>query len=243
MTKMWKYEKSFVIGSDQNQEKILLWWIQNFRRNVRQTPLVFLDFGISDFALQHVYSDVDLVVPFRTIENRKVWFNKPGAMKKSESRISCWMDIDTQILTDISDIFDHHVSGKLTIARDPVMIRQGQDKAMNSGIVVYDEETLPILDLWEQECINNHTVRGDQEALRELCLRDKTVDNSINILSQDYNWLRLMYMRGEDSLSKKVIHWTGPTGKDILLKKIIPKFDEKREEIMTKIGHDWKPEQ
>ena len=38
----------------------------------------------------------------------------------------------------------------------------------------------------------------------------------IQELPQDYQWLRLILARGNDSPTKRIIHWTGPQGKEYI---------------------------
>ena len=57
-------------------------------------------------------------------------------------------------------------------------------------------------------------IRGDQEALEALV--GKNNHEQIQELPQEYQWLRLSLTKGQDSSTKKVIHWTGPEGKRLI---------------------------
>ena len=67
----------------------------------------------------------------------------------------------------------------------------------------------------------NDGVRGDQEALYDMI--NTNPHEQIIELPQDYQWLRLSFRKGRDSPTKKVIHWTGPKGKEYIKQNLMRK--------------------
>jgi len=48
----------------------------------------------------------------------------------------------------------------------------------------------------------------------------KNSHEQIQELPQDYQWLRISLNKGQDSPTKKVIHWTGPVGREHIRKNL-----------------------
>tara|TARA_B100000214_G_C23837452_1_gene567156 strand:- start:661 stop:915 length:255 start_codon:yes stop_codon:yes gene_type:complete len=72
---------------------------------------------------------------------------------------------------------------------------------------------------WVERCENNPKgTRGDQECLGDLI---GITDDYIIEMPQEYQWLRLMLDRGYDSSDKKIIHWTGPIGKQHIRQRLM----------------------
>ena len=40
-------------------------------------------------------------------------------------------------------------------------------------------------------------------------------------MPMDYQWLRIQLARGEDNPNKKIIHWTGPVGKEHIRRQLM----------------------
>lgn len=212
---MKSYSKAFVTGCDESQEWMLPWFVNNYMTH-NDVPLVFADFGVSgacrdsllDIGISDVIDMTNLVV--------KGWFIKPQALltvaKKCDK--SCWIDTDIEILSNISDIFNHTEINKLGMVEDKPWSKRSGDKWHNSGIIVV-EDTPNILYEWAKKVENlPNRDRGDQEVLHSMMVNDLMRMIHINDVPNEYNWLRIQLIDGQDSKHKKCIHWTGYKGKD-----------------------------
>ena len=56
-------------------------------------------------------------------------------------------------------------------------------------------------------------MRGDQEVLFQMIADDYSYHEMIVEMPIEYQWLRIQLATGQDSPNKKIVHWTGPTGK------------------------------
>jgi len=242
-------DKSILTACDQNLEDLLPWWIENTRKFCSSIPIHIIDIGLSDPMISMIKSHGVKITKLEPQENLYAWFNKPWCLELTESDKTLWLDVDCQIVKSIDDIWDlSPKSNTIGLCPDPVMRRQGKehDYTLNSGVMLYENLESGFIGRWKKEIITLD-YRGDQEALRGLIQWNKVMRTEmleLYELPQIYNWLRLMYMRNEDHHDKRVIHWTGQTGKNILRDKIMPNFfDETRGNSgTTTLGHSWSPE-
>lgn len=205
------FKRVFITGCDITSEWMLPWFVRNYVKH-NSTPLIFVDFGVSEAAL----SDVSMSCA-GTINMSKSpdtgWFKKPAAMIEA-SKVSekvCWIDTDCEILGDLSDIFNHVYPNKLSLAEDkPWSARRGEIWH-NSGVVAFEGRP-PILELWAKTVRTNPLI-GDQEVLHNIVREGLNRQIHISTLPSDFNWLRLMLKDGVDSKTKKIMHWTGRAGK------------------------------
>ena len=82
-----------------------------------------------------------------------------------------------------------------------------------TGVIVVNDRP-SLLETWDKRLNAGDGIRGDQEALYELIGNKE--HEQIQELPQDYQWLRISLNKGKDSPTKKVIHWTGPRGKEFI---------------------------
>jgi len=104
----------FFTGCDRNTEWQLEWFVKNYQKH-NDTPLVFVDFGVSS-----EMRNSPLFLQFSEVYTApKVaaggWFHKPATMKMIGEIYSeaCWLDTDIHILGDMSGIFDYVEKNKL----------------------------------------------------------------------------------------------------------------------------------
>lgn len=221
---------AFITGCDESQAWMIPWFLKNYRTHNKK-QIVFVDFGVKPSTLHKVEQWFDGVIPFVDRDdyfvrsrNLRTWYLKPMALIESRrfARIRCWMDLDCEVLGDISGIFDHIEYNKLSMVEDrPWSIRRGE-KWHNSGVVACID--IPrVLDEWHMSCraYADKFPGGDQDVLHSL-LHSSDLLRTINIvdLPNEYNWLRLQLVDGQDSPKKLVMHWTGPKGKDEIRRKI-----------------------
>jgi len=214
MTKTTKsYNTAFLTGCDEKTEWQLPWFVENYKK-YNDTPLVFADFGVKnlDFVREHFHAILDL-----TQLTEAGWFKKPKAMLHCPSIKTVWLDTDIEVLDNISNIFDLLVPNKLNMCEDKPWSRRRHECWYNSGVVGFINKP-KILHWWAQE-VFQHPQVGDQEVLHGM-LDPLSQLTYINPLPQEYNWLRLQLLDGFDSDKKKLMHWTGGKGNDVIREKM-----------------------
>lgn len=195
-------------GVDNNHEDLLDWWIKNAKKYLKNETIGVWDFGMTPMTrsiIEHNHSDIWLSIP---LEKHKTsgWFYKLHAVIEAPEKRVAWLDVDCEILTDISDVFDLVKPDTIGLTRDWVR----GDWWATGVIVVNDRPNL--LYEWNNRLNKGDDIRGDQEALLDMI--DKNTHPQITELPQEYQWLRISLNQGKDSADKKVIHWTGPKGRD-----------------------------
>ena len=206
-----------ITGVDHSHEDLLEWWLKNvYKHHNYNVEVGVMDFGMSP-ALRGRLEDnypATFSRPFNGTKARKIgWFYKVQAVMDCPSKSVCWLDVDCEILTDISDVYNLVPPGMIGLTRDWV---RGNWWATDV-IVVNDRPSL--LEHWDRRLNADDGIRGDQEALYELVGNKE--HEQIQELPQDYQWLRISLNKGKDSPTKKVIHWTGPRGKEHIRKNLM----------------------
>lgn len=217
--------KTFITGVDRNFQDLLPWWINNIRKHDTETHITVADFGMDKKWAEWTKKNVNtfLVYPSLSKPGKEIcsWFNKPNTLIKAPYEYKCWIDIDCEVLTNISEIFDFVDGTNIAFTNDPCRTREPDDpntKWYATGVnVVKDVPSL--LKVWDRWCLpqnygikGGRTCRGDQEVLHKL-LTHCDWSKSIVEMPMEYQWLRIQLARGEDNPNKKIIHWTGPSGK------------------------------
>lgn len=209
------YDKAFLTGSDENNEWMLEWWLENYKMH-NSLPVIFADFGVSKKMRKWVEQNFDQVLDLPEAINIS-WFMKPLAMLTATdySKKVCWIDTDCHILKPIEDVFKYVTPNKLSMVRDKPWTDKFLETWHNSGVVAF-EGVPEILMAWENRCRSTQA-RGDQEVLHDMMGGDELRRRIyIEDIPNTYNWLRLQVNKGHDSPNKKIMHWTGPKGKDII---------------------------
>lgn len=124
-----------LVGCDQKQEWLLSWWYTHLRKNNRDIPVAFGDFGMSEEARRWceqrgILIPSSEIPPLSSQESKEVgwlyekkrwrlknqelhssgpqraiWFRKPLLMKQSPFTRTLWTDLDCQILGNLSPLF------------------------------------------------------------------------------------------------------------------------------------------
>ena len=205
-----------ITGVDHSHEDLLEWWLKNvYKHHNYNVEVGVMDFGMSP-ALRGRLEDnypATFSRPFNGTKARKIgWFYKVQAVMDCPSKSVCWLDVDCEILTDISDVYNLVPPGMIGLTRDIV-----RGNWWATGVIVVNDRP-SLLETWDKRLNAGDGIRGDQEALYELI--GKNPHEQIQELPQDYQWLRIQLVRGQDNPNKKIVHWTGPHGKEIIRKKI-----------------------
>ena len=206
-----------VTGVDHSHEDLLEWWLKNvYKHHNYNVEVGVMDFGMSP-ALRGRLEDnypATFSRPFNGTKARKIgWFYKVQAVMDCPSKSVCWLDVDCEILTDISDVYNLVPPGMIGLTRDWV-----RGNWWATGVIVVNDRP-SLLEHWDRRLNADDGIRGDQEALYELVGNKE--HEQIQELPQDYQWLRISLNKGKDSPTKKVIHWTGPRGKEHIRKNLM----------------------
>lgn len=208
---MKSFDKVFLTGCDANTEWMLPWFIRNYMK-YNKTPIIFANFGVSEEALNRISPSCIGTIDCTNLPD-KGWFKKPFAMieaARSAHKV-CWLDTDCEVMGKLDDIFNYVEPNKLTLAEDKPWSKRRGETWHNSGVVAFQGRP-PILEQWAMDVRSNPTV-GDQEVLHTILNQGLRRQIYISTLPSEYNWLRLMLQDGLDSNKKKIVHWTGPVGK------------------------------
>ena len=206
-----------ITGVDHSHEDLLEWWLKNvYKHHNYNVEVGVMDFGMSP-ALRGRLEDnypATFSRPFNGTKARKIgWFYKVQAVMDCPSKSVCWLDVDCEILTDISDVYNLVPPGMIGLTRDWV-----RGNWWATGVIVVNDRP-SLLEHWDRRLNADDGIRGDQEALYELVGNKE--QEQIQELPQDYQWLRISLNKGKDSPTKKVIHWTGPRGKEHIRKNLM----------------------
>ena len=209
--------KTFIVGADKNYQSYLPWWFSNVKKHDNLTHITVADFGVTKEARAWIDKYADHVLDYQQ-NHKTAWFHKPQTLIDAPYEYKCWIDIDCEVLTDISEIFDFADGTNIAVTEDPCRRKEvANEKWLATGVNVV-KDTPEILKLWAKKCYKTN-LRGDQEVLHDI-LKDDEWRKHIKVMPLEYQWLRLLLARNIDSPDKKIIHWTGPAGKTIIRKKI-----------------------
>ena len=204
---------SFCTGVDFNQQWMLPWWLSNMYEHHTAEKITICDFGMSESWAEFAKKNCDEYIKFPT-RKEMAWFYKPLALAKTKGNKKCWIDLDCEILENISDIFDYTEPDKIACTEDPY---HGWGCKWQTGVFAIENNS-KLLEVWSHRCINL-TNRGDQEILWDI-VKDSGMQHIVQ-LPDDFNWLRLAIEEKKKWTTRpRVIHWTGQIGKDIIKQKI-----------------------
>ena len=201
--------KAVLVGSDANTEWMLPWFVENFKKH-NDTHLSIVDFGMTEEAQKWCETNVDSLGDMR-VETPHAWFLKPFAMANSPFKKTIWLDIDCEILGDVSPIFSKIAPDKLSMVVDRPWSKRFNTTMYNSGVVAFEGRP-KILELW-CERVKSKPGRGDQETLHEM-LDPLQQMMYINEIENKWNVLRLQHIEGPKVNDTVINHWTGMKGKD-----------------------------
>ena len=200
--------KSWVVGVDYNMEDLLPWWYENVKKWAPEPHITICDFGMTNAAKSVAKRYADTFLEY-TIHERYAWFYKPRALLETPYEYKCWLDIDCEVMAPIDDIFTYPTDDKMALTHD---ICRGEDWWWATGVNVAKGNPKILRD-WAY--ITEHsTLRGDQEVLKQMIAEDSSYNDMIVLMPIEYQWLRIQLVTGEDSPNKKIVHWTGPAGKN-----------------------------
>lgn len=208
------FPKAFLIGADNQSEWMIEWFLRNYFKHKNETKLVFADFGLSE-RMKKLVNNHPHILGVMEMENKqdKSWFMKPETMWFAPIEKCIWLDIDIEIKDNIDDLFDYLVPNKLCMVEDKPWTKRRGSTWYNSGVVGFIHKP-QILKEWALKTANkNHNQPGDQEVLHSM-LNPIMQLTHIHSLPNEYNVLRLQVENDNYKGPIKMLHWTGPKGKE-----------------------------
>jgi len=211
--------KGILVASDCKQEWLLPWWWKHYSAH-NSYPVAFFDLGMTPVALKwcrergEVYSlpngSALKKIPPAKIKKwgkrygdgiwlfRDAWFRKPLVLLNTPFEVSCWLDLDCQVLGSLKPLFDSLDAEDVAMVKELGCVQQldreqsyifPDEVNYNSGVVLF-RRGAKFLHYWVQMCADeNNRFLGDQNVLsRVLYLYDIPVKE----LPRQYNWAKLM---------------------------------------------------
>lgn len=189
-----------LVGCDQEQEWLLKWWWNNFRKHNRYR-VAFVDFGMSEEAKAWCKSKGDLI---KLDIKLPVHLVKPLAFLQSPFRNTVWIDLDCEITGSIAPIFQkiHAYSGV-------ALVSEPGDVGYNSGVVAFEKDSV-LISRWAEACLQHHMSSFCQNDLLGFVILHEEIE--IAELPSKYNW------RFKNGVNHEavIIHWQGEWGKEVL---------------------------
>ena len=207
--------KTIVTGTDKNLQHYLPWWIDNIKKHFPGINISIVDFGMSENWAKWAMNVSNEFIKYKQRSDIS-WFYKPQTLLDSTFEYKCWIDIDCQVVGDITNLFDFVKEDKIAAAPDNY---HSWGCKFQSGVFAVKDYP-PILEEWAEACKKPKN-RGDQEILWDLV---KNRQDLISVIPEIYNWPRLALAKGKDDPDKKIIHWTGPSGKQ-QIEKLIKQYN------------------
>lgn len=204
-------DKTFITGADSTHEIYLKWWLRNFREHNKDAHVTICDFGLTSKAHEWIKENADWVVRYEP-HSTSAWFYKTQVLIDSIYDYSCWIDVDCQVVAPIEDIFEYAKDDKIGLTIDKGRKSDHNQVWWATGVNVIKGKPQILYDWHEQ--LKRTKRRGDQEALHEIMLDNPSRNSDIVLMPAEYQWLRVQLLKGEDTPNKKIIHWTGNTGKN-----------------------------
>lgn len=204
-----KYDQAFLTGCDEEHAWMIPWFLKNYKKH-NSAPLIFADFGVAELTLKIIRENFHAVIDM-TKTKEAGWFKKPRSMLYSPSVKTVWIDTDCEIKENIEDLFDMLEPNKLAMVEDKPWSKRRGEVWHNSGVVGFIDKPI-ILHQWCQQVHDNPTV-GDQEVLHSM-LNPITKIAYIKDLPNEYNVMRIQLDLDGYEGKQKIVHWTGPKGKE-----------------------------
>ena len=225
-------KNGFLVAADSKQEWLLPWWWKHYS-SYNCLPVTFVDIGMTP-AMESWCKDrgnyirlpsekapviTNSVVAEDNIpywekkygkdlwEHRPAWFKKPQACLLSPYEKTVWMDLDCEVKGCLDEIF--------SIPTPPFGVSccseylQGNWIGVNSGVVVFLQDSYLVQEWADESFLNHHLYAGDQDVLSALIAKNPLTLGDLPIC---YNHSRFNHNHSE----ALVIHWHGDLGKKII---------------------------
>ena len=206
-------DKTFLVGADDQLEDLLPWWYANVRKHNPNIHVTVADFGLTQSGKHWAETNADKVLTYER-HPKYAWFYKPTAMVDCPYEYTCWLDLDCEVLKPVDEIFNYPTDEKMALTQDVVRGNPDHDAGVfwwATGVNVVKGKPKILRD-WAYHTKHSDQ-RGDQEVLHQMIEVNPEYNNMIIKMPLEYQWLRISLVNRYDSPNKKIIHWTGPVGK------------------------------
>lgn len=236
---MWKTpvrgERGVICGADSNQEWLLPWWWERYRE-CNDSPVTFIDFGMTGEAqkwclergdLIMLNADASFVASRDEVQkelaqqweesygqavwnSRMTWFKKPFAFLHSPYQKTIWIDLDCEVLKSLEPLFSMcNAQSQIALVRDykSDCLPKGDPGVLYNGGVIVFEHGSPLIETWAQRAIDSNALFLADDMLLSHIISEAQID--VCELPEKYNW-RLP--RGIN-IDAAIVHWMGPGGK------------------------------
>jgi hypothetical protein len=225
-------EKGILVASDQNTEWLLPWWWENYSLH-NDLPVAFVDLGMSLEKKEWCQSKgiyLTLEVGAYTVKEadpknmlawaksygpsykgaRQAWFKKPAACLLSPFTETIWLDLDCEVLRDITPLFSFLSEGGRELGAVLESVVEGVT-SYNGGVLVFHKES-SILQKWALLAQTDaDKYWGDDRILSEVIHQQA---EAFAVLPDHYN----CRLSGGLPLFASIIHWNGEWGKACIAK-------------------------
>ena len=198
----WHQTTGVITGCDRKLEWILPWWYENFRKH-SDARVAFCDFGMSKEMLARC-ALWGKVIPIDYGPDGKKWWKKPFAVLASPFRHTVWLDVDCQVVGDISALLKP--GDNIGLVTDQPATKKLSRPIYNSGVITVPHG-LGLISDWARACYawtHQDWHYGDQDVLAVLI---ETGRWDVDTLPPEYNSLRLC-----PSADPVISHYTGVLG-------------------------------
>lgn len=249
-------ERGVITGGDHQIEFLIPWWFDCFKKR-SNVPVLFFDLGLSDkgrdwvakqcevlsmdipkeaFAKRFLQKEASFETAGETTrifrENMRIaWFKKPFALLASPYKQSLWLDIDCEVVKDISPIFNFAEKSPsltaLTKAAEHIAALKKARGFIAEEVVDYNAGVIPfihgspLVSSWAETTLESDLYfPGDQEVLSYTIFEKQY---RVKELPRIYNWQIPDWGTNRGAV---IQHWKGGKAKQFLFKKVIAKNKE-----------------
>lgn len=237
-------EIGVLTGSDQSQEWLLHWFYSNFRKHNPNCPIAFADFGMSPaaqnwcqergvlikapelhhdpgeqpgFVFQQDRWEESNVNTSPSSNRNYVCFRKPLAIGQSPFARTLWLDLDCQVLGDLTPLLHTPLSfSKLGAVPSTFLCIKNLSKdktfyfnKFTSGTILTEKDS-PLLEQWIQSMDGKAAFETDEGPLSFL---GEKIPMEITAIPHEYNWPVLVRGKNDQAI---IYHWLGKPAKQLL---------------------------
>lgn len=220
-----------IVGCIKEQEDLIPWFVNKYKKFCK-LPLVFADFGISEKSKEYCrrFGQVLNVSDIQA----DGWMRKPFVCLRTPFKRTIWLDLDIEILSDISPYFVFGTGGNIGLSEDWYQNNNPHNKMFrenipddlkmpDTGVIVFEHGN-PLIRKWALKILAcKDLYKGDHQVLG-VVFRDNGVKEEYNI-PKTLHRMRLDNPNPIPPLT--TFHWTGEIGKNYIrseLKKL-PAWD------------------
>lgn len=229
--------EGILVGCDAEQEWLLPWWHSNLRKHNPELPIAFGDLGMSKEGVDWCKKRGILIprlpplskdAPPWIYEGRQwatdplpsqfTWFEKPFLMQQSPFRKTVWLDLDCEVLGDLSPLFFFELQGTkfaaTNLSNSFKMFSEDKQECMeikrvNSGVIVYEKGS-ELLDFWAELTRKTYLNFFSDDCILAFAISKYSFP--LARIPCKYNWL-ILWGKNPEAL---ILHWEGKIAKTVL---------------------------